>query len=112
MLQSTIKISFFPYMKVYYCLRSQKTHQIKLKQYTPIDCNFLGSLKILNSNNMNYKRFAVTELKVSSKTVKKFTKEFGIFLFYPSWFKTVLESICHPMYEIIIKYFDSNRNQR
>lgn len=41
---------------------------------------------MLNNNDMNYKRFVVTELKVSySKAVKKFPEEFGVFPFYPLW---------------------------
>lgn len=41
---------------------------------------------MLNNNDMNYKRFVLTELKVCySKTVEKFPEQFGVFPFYPLW---------------------------
>jgi len=41
---------------------------------------------MLNNNDMNYKRFIVTELKVCySKAVEKFPEEFGVFPFYALW---------------------------
>lgn len=67
---------------------------------------------MLNNNDMNYKRFVVTELKVCySKTVKKFPEELGVFPFYLLWLSS-RQSIYFHAYKIIIKYFESNRNQK
>lgn len=41
---------------------------------------------MLNNDDMNYKRFVVTELKVCySKTDKNFPEKFSVFPFYVLW---------------------------